>query len=132
MVDNKVIPKEFVSIRQIWLNNINRCCEAIANRAKPDVSPEGNWVEIGQRTVVYSVLALNYSLVDYGEAKIKTEIDRYLKEIVNPKIKQSNNWSGNAEVHQKFFEKIIQVLNKYGMLFESQPKGYSNVEMESV
>jgi len=33
---------------------------------------------------------------------------------------------------KKRFAIIIEVLNKYGMLFESQPKGYSNVEMKSV
>ena len=27
---------------------------------------------------------------------------------------------------------IIETLNKYGMLFESQPQGYSNVEMKSI
>jgi hypothetical protein len=26
---------------------------------------------------------------------------------------------------------MVKTLNKYGMLFESQPKGYSNVEMKS-
>ncbi len=27
---------------------------------------------------------------------------------------------------------IIETLNKYGMLFDSQPQGYSDVEMKSV
>lgn len=34
--------------------------------------------------------------------------------------------------YRRFFEYIIETLNKYGMLFESQPNGYSNVEMKSV
>jgi len=27
---------------------------------------------------------------------------------------------------------MVQTLNKYGLLFDSQPKGFSNVEMKSV
>lgn len=40
--------------------------------------------------------------------------------------------AGVASIYQKFFEKMIELLNKYGMLFESTPKGYSNVEMRSI
>lgn len=34
--------------------------------------------------------------------------------------------------YRRWFEYMVYTLNKYGMLFESQPKGYSNVEMKSV
>jgi hypothetical protein len=34
--------------------------------------------------------------------------------------------------YRAWFEYMVKTLNKYGMLFESQPKGYSNVEMKSV
>ena len=37
-----------------------------------------------------------------------------------------------STIKKQKLEFIIQTLNKYGMLFESQPKGYSNVEMKSV
>jgi hypothetical protein len=41
-------------------------------------------------------------------------------------------WVENACESIKLNDFIIQILNMYGMLFESQPKGYSNVEMKSV
>ena len=58
---------------------------------------------------------------------------------VNVKTKQEANDESadlgriHGSVYEaSFFERIIEVLNKYGMLFESQPKGYSNVEMKSI
>ena len=132
MIENKQIPLEYVSIRQVWLQNINRCCEAISNKAKPDMSNEGGFQEVGDRTVVHTVRALYYSLVDYGEAQVKTDVDKHLHEIIEPKLEKIKSWGKSANIHQQFFEKIIKVLNQYGMLFESQPKGYSNVEMKSV
>ena len=132
MIGNKEMPVEYVSIRQVWLQNINRCCEAMGNRAKPDASHEGNWQEVGARTVYHSVKSLYYSLVDYGEAKVKTDCDRIRKEFVSPQLKDNRSVDKCADIYQLFFEKMIQVLNRYGMLFDSQPQGYTNVEMKSV
>ena len=132
MIDSKEIPKEYVSIRQIWLVNINRCSEAISNRAKPDMSQEGNWQEIGQRTVIQTVKALHYTLIDYGEATVKTEIDRYKEINIYPKLEKGMEIGRVANLYEKLFMKIIEVLNKYNMLFEQAPEGYSNVTMEAV
>lgn len=132
MKTDKEIPIEYVSIRQIWLQNINHCCEAISNRAKPDVSQEGNFQEIGDRTVTHTVKALRYTLIDYGEAIIKTEVENYFNKVIEPQLKKTNSWHNVANLYQKLFEKIIEVLNKYGMLFEKQPEGYSNVVMEGI
>ena len=132
MIDDKKIPEEFVSIRNVWLGNISRCCEAISNRAKPDASAEGGFQDVGPRTVFHTVNALYYSLIDYGEALVKTDCAKIKKEFVQPKMQEGMSWHSIASVYQKFFEKMIEVLNKYGMLFESTPKGYSNVEMRSV
>ncbi len=70
MIEKKDIPQEYVSIRQVWLMQINRCNEAISNRAKPDSNTEAYYEAVGQRTIMYSVKALYLSLVDYGEAKV--------------------------------------------------------------
>jgi hypothetical protein len=129
MIEQKEIPSEFVSIRQIWLQNISRCSEAISNRAKPDASHEAELIKIGHRTVVYSVKTLYYTLVDYGEALIKTEVDNYKKNVVDKQLKDGDSWQNVANTYQEFFEKIIEVLNKYGMLFQEKPRGYSNVNM---
>jgi hypothetical protein len=132
MIDDKKIPEEFVSIRNVWLQNISRCCEAISNRAKPDGSINAGMHEVGDRTVYHTVTALYYSLIDYGEALVKTDCEKIKKEFVQPKMQEGMSWSSVATIYQRFFEKMIDVLNKYGMLFESTPRGYSNVEMISV
>jgi hypothetical protein len=132
MIENKEIPSEYVSIRQVWLQNITRCSEAISNKAKPDASDEAEWQKIGNRTVANSVKTLYYTLIDYGEAIIKTEVENYKKNVIDEKLKDGDSWQKVANIYEGFFEKIIEVLNKYGMLFEKQPEGYSNVEMSTV
>jgi len=81
----------------------------------------------GSETVVESVIALYMNLIDYGEATIKSDVERW-KDNAMSKRKHPNSFVS----YRKLFEFIIQTLNKYGMLFESQQKGYSNVEMKSV
>ncbi|MCJ7571087.1 MAG: hypothetical protein MUO82_04325 [Candidatus Thermoplasmatota archaeon] len=44
----------------------------------------------------------------------------------------SKCWSEQARLSERLFNFIIKTLNKYGMLFEEQPQGFSNVEMKSV
>jgi len=68
-------------------------------------------------------------MVDYGEALIKTEVDNYKKNVVDKQLKDGDSWQNVANTYQEFFEKIIEVLNKYGMLFQEKPRGYSNVNM---
>ena len=172
MIENKELPSEYVSIRQIWLQSISRCSDAISNKAKPDASHEANWQEIGNRTVVHTVNALYHSLVDYGEATVRTDVKKYRNKKYNPVIDNiwdlyrgniteeyvkekypdlksfeiarkkdelrenrpsgSRCWAENARESILLFDFIIQTLNKYGMLFQEQPQGYSNVEMKSV
>lgn len=173
MIQDKELPSEYVSIRQIWLQNISRCSEAISNKAKPDASHEANWQEIGNRTVVHTVNALYHSLVDWGEATVRTDVKKYRNVKYDPEIKNiwdlykgniteeyvkekypdikngwdienkveelqknrpsaSRCWADNANESVKLFDFIIQTLNKYGMLFQEQPQGYSNVVMEVI
>ena len=63
---------------------------------------------------------------------MKTDVDKYLNDVIEPKLGKVKNWNTSASIHQQLFEEIIKVLNKYGMLFDSQPKGYTNTEMKSV
>ena len=132
MIESKELPSEYVSIRQVWLQNITRCSEAMSNRAKPDASHEANWQEVGARTVIYTVKTLYYTLIDYGEAIVKTEVEKYKTEVINKKLEGKHSVRYIADVYELLFSKIIQVLNKYGMLFEKQPEGYSNVVMEEM
>ena len=130
MIENKDTPQDYVSIRQVWLMQINRCTEALTNRYRVDVTVDGSYRNIdnvGQITVIESVLSLYYSLVDFGQATLKTEAKQKLKEME----KQSDYRENRIYYFKQLFEFILETLNKYGMLFESQPQGYSNVEMES-
>jgi len=129
MIDNKELPQEYVSIRQVWLKQITRCSEAISMRYKNDMTITNGVVQnVGDRFVGESVLSLYFLLVDYGEATIKSEVEQRLFD-----LKSNEDFSKNAVLYyQRLFEYIIEVLNKYGMLFESNPKGYSNTVMKSV
>jgi len=129
MIDNKELPQEYVSIRQVWLKQITRCSEAISMRYKNDMTITNGVVQnVGDRFVEESVLSLYFLLVDYGEATIKSEVEQRLFD-----LKSNEDFSKNAVLYyQRLFEYIIEVLNKYGMLFESNPKGYSNTVMKSV
>ena len=132
MIENKDIPNEFVSIRQVWLRQINRCCENMSNRYKVDITIDGGYSnvnDVGIALVIESVDVLYYSLIDYGEATIKTDVKNW-KENVMYKVKDLNK--KKLEWYRKFFEYIIETLNRYGMLFDTKTQGYSNVEMKSV
>jgi hypothetical protein len=134
MIRDKDAPEEIVHIRQAWIKAINRIAEAIAYRYKNDITIDGNYDNVtnaGTLLVIESVTALYFMLVDYGEAPIKTEASEWHKKnIENVDFK-------NAEFkrmmhYRRWFEFMVETLNKYGMLFDAQPKGYSNVEMKSV
>jgi hypothetical protein len=158
LIEAKEIPSEFVSIRQIWLKGIDDCRRAIGQRAIQDSSAERMDLVVGDRTVCHMVTSLYHSLVDYGEALIRSDIDRYyhdeyepaLREIwgqskkddegdinfsgtrTNNQLTSNERWSAHCLEAIMLYDRILQTLNKYGMLFEQQPQGYSNVEMKSV
>lgn len=131
MIEYKNLPDEFVSIRQVWLGQINRVTEVITNRYKLDITVQGGYADVtdvGVATVIEGVISLYYCLVDYGEALIKTEVKQKLSE-----FQEKEDFTENQLFYyRKLFEFIIDTLNKYGMLFDSKPKGYSNTTMKSV
>ena len=130
MIEDKELPVEYVNIRQAWIKAINRVAEAIAYRYKQDVHDPEELSRIGQQTVIESIVALKVLLVDYGEAPIKTEVEAW-HEAHRSEMENADSFKLHI-IYMRWFEFMIQTLNKYGMLFESQPKGYSNVEMKSV
>jgi hypothetical protein len=162
MIEDKELPSEYVSIRAIWLKGIEECRKAISQVANIDTSSERKeWALAGPRTVVHTVDALCLSLVDYGEALIKTDVDKWRKEHYWPghnkiwskkkkkekiefagfdeeeketdeELSTEGKWWANFRLSRKLYEEIIQVLNKYNMLFPEQPAGYSNVIMEEI
>ena len=130
MIENKEIPKEYISIRQVWLQQINRCLEAMTNQDMKDDHSHGF---AGDSAVVDGIRGLYYTLVDYGEAKVKSDVDYKFKRWKKEQFElRKDEKILVSDVEKQRFQIIIQVLNKYGMLFESQPSGFSNVEIKSV
>ena len=151
MIEGKELPSEYVSIRTIWLRGIEECRKAISQKVMVESSEMNFDRDAGDRTVVHTVNALYLSLVDYGEATIRTDVDEWYNTFYkseNKKIWEKvdddyssvgdrtdyihNSWIKTATLSEKFYDFIIKTLNKYGMLFPEQPQGYSNVEMKSV
>lgn len=77
--------------------------------------------------VIESINALRLNLIDYGEATIKSDVDAWVK-----KRKEVERKETILKSYEKLFGFIILTLNRYGMLFDTQPRGFSNVEMKSV
>lgn len=158
MIENKELPSEYISIRQVWLKRIDDCGKAIGQQAMNEATPDKHDDVTGAKTVTYTVKALHHSLVDYGEALVRTDLEKWYKECFAPKLEEiwgkeeikssdyqqmntyqekkqksyQEKWWATARLHIKMYDQIIQELNKYGMLFQEQPKGYSNVEMKSI
>ena len=128
MIENREIPKEYISIRQVWLQQINRCLEAMTYQDMKDDHSHGF---AGDSAVVDGIRGLYYTLVDFGEARVKSDVDKKYNEWKLRNLKNEKKFLTSA-VQKKKFEIIIQVLNRYGMLFDSQPQGYSNVIMQSI
>jgi hypothetical protein len=162
------LPNEYVSIRSVWLQAINDCRKAIAQRAIQEPNEERSWREIGDRNIVYTTHALYHSLCDYGEMRVRSDVDKYhnetykknkndiwkkfegfldtskfdhldyldreeaIKEAKKKLYSAGECWDYNAKESIKLYDYIIQKLNKYNMLFEEQPRGYSNVTIEDV
>jgi hypothetical protein len=85
----------------------------------------------GTETVIESIIALQRLLVDYWEALVRTDVLRWQQEHdadFNEKVTPYSK----MQVFRCWFEYMVQRMNKYGLLFDAMPRGYSNVEMKSV
>jgi hypothetical protein len=130
MIENKEIPSEYVSIRAVWLRAIDRCAEAISFRFKTDVSDIHNQ-EVGVQTIIETVVSLYSLLVDHGEATVLSDVERWYDQHKDD-FRNAKTGYDRMQIYRKWFVFMVQTLNKYGMLFESQPKGYSNTDIKSV
>jgi len=125
--------EEVVHIRQAWIKAINRVAEALAYRFRNDILQTGKYANmevVGCNTVIESIIAFRALLVDYGEAPIRTEIDKWHDEHED-EFKGKNDYKRMFQ-YRRWFEFMVQTLNKYNMLFDTQPRGYSNVTMTSI
>ena len=115
---------EFISIKQIWLAQINRCNEALSNY-NLKLREDDEFASMKAAIASVDVLVLN--LIDYGDAPIKTEFNRWFQD-------NEHRFEGKAliSIAKWKLEKIIDILNKYQMLHDSLPRGYSNVILESI
>jgi hypothetical protein len=130
LISVKEAQENIVNIRQVWLKAINRCAEAIAYRYRFDVQDKYT-EKMGVQMVIESVVALYTLLVDYGEAMVFSEVTAW-RDTHHDEIENMRDQYKRMSWYRDWFEFMVKTLNKYGMLFESQPKGFSNVEMKSV
>jgi hypothetical protein len=131
-MQDKEIPTEIISIRYAWLKAIDRVAEAIARRYREDVHDPERSSRIGQQTLIESVIALKCLLVDFGECPIKTEVNTWYEKQKEEMKKQDADEFKHHLFYRKWFEFMVETLNKYGLLFDTQPKGYSNVVIEEI
>ena len=115
---------EYISIKQVWLRQLDRCNESLSNFALKTFQGD---TEPAIRAAVSSVGVLVINLIDFGDAPIKTEYLKWRNE--NKKTFKELYPIAIAQVK---LEKIIEILNKYQMLHDSLPRGYSNVILEGV
>lgn len=115
---------EFLSIKQVWLRCIITCNEALSNYSLKVYQGDE---ETGVRAAVASVGVLIINLVDFGDALIKTEYLKWRDENIKTFERKYP-----LQLAQMKLEKIIEILNKYQMLHDSLPRGYSNVTLEGV
>lgn len=140
MQQTEQIPNEHLSIRSIWLSEIHQCAAAFSSRSKPDMADLGSDYHIGCRIFIDSVDILYHSLIDWGEATIRSDVKAWYKKEYVPglnklheaNINERSYFHQESVLSEKLYDYILQTLNKYGMLFPEQTKGYSNVEMVSV
>ena len=113
---------DFISIKQIWLKQIALCNDLFSTYPLKDSHDD-----LGQRAAIAAVGVLKINLIDYGDAPIKTEFLEWEQAHTNDR--ERNHSLGYAKLE---FGAIIQILNKYQMLHDSLPRGYTNVTMESI
>jgi hypothetical protein len=126
----KDIPGDVIRIQQAWIKAINRVAESLAYRFKTDTMDREAQLS-GTETVVESIIALQCLLVDYGEALVRTDVMRWQLEH-DAEFKEKCSNMKKMYVYRRRFEFMIETLNKYGLLFDTMSRGYSNVEMKSV
>ena len=117
---------DFISIKQIWLRQIDRCNELLSN-----YTLKGSDNESGYNAAIASVNVLIINLVDYGDAPIKTEYNVWEKTWYKEHESELDNISALTFARKKFGT-VIKILNKYQMLHDALPRGYTNVVMEGV
>jgi len=67
-----------------------------------------------------------YKDLDYFEREEK------IAEIQNSMLSMGECWGGHAKEAILLYDYILQTMNKYNLLFEQQPLGFTNVEIEGV
>jgi hypothetical protein len=85
----------------------------------------------GTESVIESIITLRCLLVDYGEAAVLSDVLPW-KDEHYAKFKMKQSAYNLITIFRKWFEYIIKTLYMYGFLFDTTPKGYSNVEMKLI
>lgn len=115
---------EFISIKRVWLRQLDRCNEALSNYPLKLHHDDDS---SGIRAAISSVGVLIINLIDFGDAPIKSDYLKWRDENI-----KTFDGKHQITIAQMKLEQIIEILNKYQMLHDSLPRGYSNVILEGV
>lgn len=126
----KDVPENVIRIQQAWIKAINRVAEALAYRYRND-NLDKFTQQAGVEMVIESVVALYSLLVDYGEATVRSDVSRWRDEH-DADFKKKGSEGERMRLYRRWFEYMVQTMNRYGLLFDSMPRGYTNVEMEVI
>ena len=127
MIENREIPKEYISIRQVWLGQINRCLEAMTNQ---DMKDDHSYGFAGDSAVVDGIRGLYYTLVDYGEAKVKSDVDYKFKRWKKEQFElRKDEKILVSDVEKQRFQIIIQVLRPPGKIYTNKIVWYVTGQM---
>lgn len=131
MIESKQSKDNIINIQQVWMKAIDRVAESLSKRYMMDVNDPMREGNTGQLMVIESIIAFRCLLVDYGEAVVRSDVDRWRDEH-EKELKDRDDHMGRMMWYRNWFDYMIKTLNRYGLLFETMPKGYSNVEIKSV
>ena len=131
MIETKQSKDNIISIQQAWLKAIDRVAESLSKRYMLDVNDPMREGQTGQLMVIESIIALQCLLVDYGEAYVRSEVDKWQKEH-RQELKDEESRFERMLWYRDWFDFMIKTLNKYSLLFETMPRGYSNTTLTSV
>ena len=120
-----------LNIQMAWMKAIDRVAEALSRRYMTDINDPMREGHTGQVVAIETIIAFRCLLVDYGECHVRSDVDRWRDEHEQD-LKNRDDGLDRMIWYRNWFDYMIKTLNKYGLLFETMPKGYSNVEMKSI
>jgi hypothetical protein len=132
-MNEELIPKDYISAKQLWLMGINDVRKAWVDRTKNDVMfLKDKLNRSGIDIIRDATLGLYHSLCDYGEATVKKDVDEHYQILAVYHTQEDGTFTQNEVFLLELYRYMLETLGRYGMLFETTPSGFTNVTMTSI